>query len=188
MRAIQHPIEQSCNRQPWQGTLPCEIPNWYAVQTRPRHEKKADAKLRHKGVLTFLPLMTEIHRWSDRKTRIELPLFPGYTFVRIAWTALQRLSVLQTAGVLRLVGNGCEGVPIEEKQIDNIRSLLTARTPLLPYPFLKTGQRVRIRGGCLEGIEGILLSHSSGSRLIVSIEAIQRSLAVRLEGYRVEPV
>lgn len=188
MRAIQHPIEQLCNRQPWQGTLPDEIPNWYAVHIRPRHEKKADTQLRQKGIHTFLPLMTEIHRWSDRKTRIELPLFPGYTFVRIAWSAPQRLSVLQTTGVLRLVGNGCESVPIEEKQIENIRSLLAANTPLSPHPFLKMGQRVRIRGGCLDGIEGILLSHNSDSRLIVSIEAIQRSLAVRLEGYRVEPV
>jgi transcription antitermination factor NusG len=131
--------------------------------------------------------MSEIHRWSDRNVKVESPLFPGYLFVRIAWTA-QRLSVLKTGGVLRLVGNDCEGMPVEEKEIENIRTLLSTRTPFSPYPFLKAGQRVRIRGGCLEGIEGIFLSQSSNSRLIVSIEAIQRSLAIRLEGYCVEPV
>jgi transcriptional antiterminator NusG len=185
---MQPPVEQFSNCPSWEGLLPCVVPSWYAVQTRSRHEKKTDAQLRQKGIQTFLPLMAEVHRWRDRKMTIELPLFPGYTFARIAWTAVQRLAVLQTAGVVRLVGNDCEGAPIEEKEIENIRSLLAARTPLSPYPFLRTGQRVRIRGGCLEGIEGILLSHDSGCRLIVSIEAIQRSLAIRLEGYRVEPV
>lgn len=187
MCAMQSQVEQASTHRPWEQTLPHQLANWYAVQTRPRHEKKIDAQLQQKGIQTFLPLISEIHRWSDRNMRVESPLFPGYTFVRIAWTAAQRLSVLQITGVLRLVGNGCEGVPVEEREIDNIRTVLSANTPYSPHPFLKAGQRVRIRGGCLDGIEGILLAQKSGARLIVSIEAIQRSVAVHLEGYGVEP-
>jgi transcription antitermination factor NusG len=89
---------------------------------------------------------------------------------------------------VRLVANGSDPLPIDEKHIEDLKLLLAAKSFPTPYPFLKAGQRVRIRGGCLDGVEGILLSRNSGSSLVVSIEAIQRSLAIRLEGYTVEPV
>jgi transcription antitermination factor NusG len=183
---MQPSLEHIVDQRPWSATL-CETPSWYAVQTCPRHEKRVASQLRQKEVTTLLPLVSEIHRWSDRQKTVELPLFPGYLFVRMPWTGSHRLQVLQTTGVIRLVSKGCEPVPIEDKEIEDLQRLLATKTFLSPYPFLKAGQRVRIRGGCLDGVEGVLVRQNSDSSLIVSIQAIQRSMAVRIDGYGVEP-
>src|SRR3954470_14598501 len=87
-------------------------PQWYAVQTRGRHEKKVANKLQEKGIQTFLPMMREIHRWSDRNKVVEIPMFPCYTFVHAVANSGDRLRILQTDGVVRLVGSGTELVPI----------------------------------------------------------------------------
>jgi transcription antitermination factor NusG len=164
-----------------------EPARWYAIQTRPRHEKSAAAELEQKGIVTFLPLLTQIHRWSDRLKKVDLPLFSCYTFVNIVPSPETRVSVLRTNGVVSFVGSHNEGTPIPESQIQDIRTLLANEIPFVAYPFLKVGQRVRIRGGCLDGVEGILIQQNGDRRLVVSVNMIQRSLAVSLEGYDVEP-
>jgi len=162
---------------------------WYALHIRPRHEKKVVAELGHKGVDTFLPLVTEVRRWSDRRMRVCLPLFSCYAFVNIVPTAETRAAVLQSYGVLNFVGNGKEAIPIPESQIDNIRRLLDRKVPFSAHPFLDIGQRVRICGGALDGIEGVLERRVNGNqRLVISVQTIQRSLAISVEGYQVEPV
>jgi transcription antitermination factor NusG len=161
---------------------------WYALQTRARHEKVVEQRLLERGVETFLPLMTEVHRWSDRKKTVELPLFNCYIFAKIAPTNVDRLRVLRVDGVLSVVGTRGEGTPIPDDQIDSVRILLQKSMPWSCHPFLKIGQRVRIRSGALDGMEGILVSRNGDRSLIISVEAIQRSLAVRVEGYEVEPV
>lgn len=162
-------------------------PRWYAVQTRGRHEKKVASQLIEKRIETFLPTLREVHRWSDRKKIVEVPLFPSYTFVRIQ-PQQERISVLQTEGVVRIVASGGELAPVEDKQIEGIRSLLASGVAVTMYPFLKIGQRIRVRGGCLHGLEGILLSRPRESTLIVSVDAIQRSIAIDCGGYQIEPV
>ncbi|HXW93016.1 MAG TPA: UpxY family transcription antiterminator [Terriglobales bacterium] len=161
---------------------------WYAVQTRARHEKVIAHRLREQGISTFLPLVTEVHRWSDRKKIVELPLFSCYLFARLAPTSEDRSRVLRLEGVFQFVGVRGEGTPIPDEQIDAVRILVKEHIPVHSYPFLRIGQRVRIRSGALNGVEGILVARNGDHTLIVSIEAIQRSLAVRLEGYDVEPV
>jgi transcription antitermination factor NusG len=161
---------------------------WYAVQTRARHEKKVTTQLQNKGIETFLPLITRIHRWSDRNKKIQLPLFPCYTFLRQDACTCKRFAVLETPGVLGFVGVRGIGLPIPDKEIEDIQTLLAHDVTCTLYPFLKIGQRVRIRGGCLEGVEGILVANNGNRNLIVSMELIQRSMAVRIEGYDVEPV
>lgn len=163
-----------------------EEPRWYALQTSPRHEKKVDLQLRQKGVTTFLPLISEVHRWSDRRKTIQAPLFPGYTFVRLAPTAANRLQVLRTTGVFSFVGNSGSGLPIPDKQIEDIQKVLAHRAPCVLYPFLRVGQRVRIHGGCLQGLEGILVACNLDRSLVVSVEAIHQSLAIGINGYDVE--
>jgi transcription antitermination factor NusG len=165
-----------------------EAQNWYAVQTRARHEKSVAARLQERGVTSFLPLMTETHRWSDRKKVVEVPLFGCYVFARIAPTNPDRLRVLQLDGVLSLVGKRGEGTPIPDEQIDSVRLLLEEKMPLGVHPFLNIGQRVRVRSGALDGMEGILVSRNGDRTLVISVDAIQRSLSVRVEGYDVEPV
>ena len=160
--------------------------NWYAVQTKARHEKIVEYRLKERGLPTFLPLMTESHRWSDRKKVVEAPLFGCYVFAKILPTNAYRLRVLRADGVFRLVGNTSEGTPIPDEQIESLRSLVDSKTPWSHHDFLKVGQRVRVRSGALDGMEGILVSRNGDRTLVISVDAIQRSLAVRVEGYEVE--
>jgi transcription antitermination factor NusG len=162
--------------------------HWYAVHTRARHERVIAHRLREQGVTTFLPLVTEVHRWSDRRKSVELPLFSCYVFVKLSPTGEQRLSVLRVDGVLKFVGARGQGIPIAETQIESIRTLIGQQIPWSAHPFLQIGQRVRVRGGSLDGVEGILVSRNEDNTLVVSVDAIQRSLAVRIQGYDVEPV
>lgn len=165
-----------------------QAPTWYALLTRARHEKIVAHRLRERGVTAFLPLVTEVRRWSDRKKSVEFPLFSCYVFARLLPTNEARLTALRIDGVFSLVGARGEGTPIPDQQIDAVRRLLEERLAWHSHPFLKIGQRVRIRSGALDGVEGILVSRSGESTLVISIDAIQRSLAVRVEGYDVEPV
>jgi transcription antitermination factor NusG len=161
---------------------------WYAVHTRARHEKMVAERLHELGFATFLPLVKETRRWSDRKKVVEFPLFGCYVFVRFALSNQKRLRVCQTDGVLQIVGVKGQGIAIPDEQIEAVRALLNGDLAWSNHPFLKIGQRVRIRGGALQGVEGVLLSRNGDRTLIISIDAIQRSLAVSVEGYRVEPV
>ena len=164
---------------------PC---NWYALQTRARHEKAISERLTRDGINTYLPLVTESRRWSDRKKTVQLPLFSCYVFINVARSSDERIRAERTPGALGIVGARGEGIPIPEEQIEAIRTLVSQQIPWSLHPFLRVGQRVRIRGGSMDGVEGVLLARNGDRTVVVSIEAIQRSLAVRVEGYDVEPV
>jgi transcription antitermination factor NusG len=179
-------VIQSWESSPLQQVAARTPENWYAVHTRARHEKIVEQRLQEHGLTTFLPLMTEVHRWSDRKNTVEVPLFSCYVFAKIAATNVERLRVLRVEGVLSLVGSRAEGTPIPDEQIDSVRILMEERLPWSSHSFLKIGQRVRIRSGALNDMEGILVSRNGARTLVISVEAIQRSLAVRVEGYEVE--
>jgi len=165
-----------------------EAENWYALQTRSRHEKIVVQRLEERGVTTFLPVVTEVHHWSDRKKSVQVPLFRCYVFAKFAPNRSERLRVLRVDGVFGLIGARGEGAPIPDEQIDAVRGLVEGQLPWSSHPFLKIGQRVRIRSGALNGMEGILVSRNGDRTLVISVDAIQRSLAVRVEGYEVEPV
>jgi transcriptional antiterminator NusG len=164
-----------------------EAAQWYAIQTRYRCEKKVVAQLQNKGVQTFLPLVEEYHRWSDRQKAIDTPLFSGYGFVHVDQSPISRLGVLCTAGVIRFVMSGGCATPIPPAQIDDLRMLLSTKVPCALHAFLKIGQQVRIRGGSLDGLVGIL-EQSGPKSLVISIESIQRSVAIKIEGYELELV
>ena len=161
---------------------------WYAVVSRSRHEKLVATALTNTGITAFLPLVSEMHHWSDRQKLVEVPLFPGYVFVQIPSSPESQLRVLKTSGVVQFVGNRCGAVSITDKEISDVRAVLDQKLGCSPYPFLQLGQRVRIRGGSLDGVEGILVRRESDSKLVISIELIQRSLAVSVYNFDVEPV
>jgi transcription antitermination factor NusG len=161
---------------------------WYAIRTRCRFEQKAATHLQNKGIETFLPLVQQVHRWSDRRQIVHVPLFAGYGFVRLSDSPAHKLRVLQTVGVNGFVMMNGSPVPVPEQQLEDVRLLLVHEIACRAYPFLKVGQRVRIRGGCLDGLEGILISENKNHSLVISIESIQRSLAILIEGYDVEAV
>ena len=117
------------------GTEPV-IENWYAVHTRARHERVVAQRLTEQGVNTFLPLVTEVHRWSDRRKSVELPLFGCYVFVKLAPTGEERLKVLRIDSVLKFVGARGLGTPIAEAQIDAVRTLIGQQLPWSTHPFL----------------------------------------------------
>jgi transcription antitermination factor NusG len=161
--------------------------SWFALHTYPRHEKRVAAELQHTGVEHYLPLISRRHQWSDRQKQVELPLFPCYAFARIDPSAEARVKVLRINGVLGLVGGSGHGTPIPDNQIETVRTLLVNKIPLDPYAFLKVGQRVRVRGGSLDGLEGILIRRNGNRRLVISVEHLERSLAINIEGLEVEP-
>ncbi len=166
---------------------PCQW-SWFAIQTRPRFERKVACELQEKRIDAFLPLFSIKHQWSDRQRVIHPPLFPGYVFVRVAPTLETRVSILRTNGVNGFVGVRGIGTPIPDSEIEALQTLLKQRVPFEPYPYLKIGQRVCIRGGCLDGVEGVLTAVNGDQSLIVSVDLIQRSIAMRITGYTVQAI
>jgi transcription antitermination factor NusG len=161
---------------------------WYALQTRPRHEKRVHAELQGNSIHAFLPLLSEKHFWSDRRQTVQVPVFPGYVFARMRNDLNQRVTVLRTRGVVNFVGVRGLGTPIPEEQVRAIQSIVAARVPFGLHPFLNVGQKVRIVGGSLDGIQGIVQAKNGDASLIISVDLIERSLAIRVTGYRVAPV
>lgn len=157
---------------------------WFALLTRYRFEKRVTAQLQAKGMEVFLPLRRESHRWSDRQKEVTIPLFPGYAFVRLGQSLEARQQVLKTAGLMGFVNFRGTAAAVPTRQVEGLRLLLQEKVPFSLYPFVQAGRRVRIRGGCLHGIEGVLV-HDKG-KLVISIDSIQRSLAIEIEGYELE--
>lgn len=152
---------------------------WYPAQTRARHEKSVAQQLISKGVDSYLPLYEKMSRWKDRRVRVQLPLFAGYVFVRLAWR--DRLRALEVPGIARLVSFGGNPVAVPDQEIESIRASLESGLRINPAPYLAMGQRVRIRSGPLEGCEGYLLRRKGSCRLILSVTLIQRSIAVEVD-------
>lgn len=158
--------------------------HWLAAYTRSRHEAGVADQLQQKGLPTLLPTYDRLSRWSDRVRRIRTPLFPGYVFVCAAET--ERTRVLQTAGIVTIVSRGGKPVPLSGDEIQKLR--LCADNPSLfePHPFLRIGQRVRVKRGLFAGWEGILVEKKNSSRLVMTVEQIMRSFSIDLHGADVE--
>lgn len=170
--------------QPWDGVV--EPAQWFAACTRSRHEKMVADQLRGKGVEFFLPLGHTVRRWQSRTAEVDLPLFPGYVFVRIPLQ--HRLQVLTVPGVAYLVASAGRPLPVPEEQLLTLRDRLSAGVLAEPHPYLAVGSRVRVRRGPLADLEGVLLRKHGQSRLIVSVDMIQRSVALHVEACDVEPL
>lgn len=161
------------------------VREWHALYTRHQHEKITARILAEKGIEVFLPLYTVAHRWKDRTKKLTLPLFPCYVFFQGALD--RRPEILSTAGVCSLVrcGNGIAAIP--EWEIRAVHRVVKTSTAAEPYPFLRCGDRVRVRFGPLAGLEGILLRRKDDLRLILSVELLRRSIAVDISGSAVVP-
>src|SRR6266446_2287815 len=129
--------------------------SWYALKVKPRHERTAAQYLHEKGFEEFSPLYTAIRRWSDRVKAVESCLFPGYVFCRFSYE--ERLQVLRTPSVMSILGFGRNPIPIPDEEILSIRRMLESGRSVEPWPYLRVGERVRIRRGCLEGLYGALV-------------------------------
>ena len=163
-----------------------EQPFWYAIHTRSRHEKVVRDQFDAKGITQLLPLHRKRSVWKDRIKTIEVPLFSGYIFGHFALQ--DKLQVLTTVGVVKLVGINGVPVPVPENQIDAVRTMVEQRLPYDPHPYLSEGMRVRVKSGPLAGAEGVLTEKRRHYRLVISVDLIQKSVAVDIDSAAVEPL
>jgi transcription antitermination factor NusG len=167
-----------------QGPLSEPEPRWFAVHTRHQHEHAVAASFLSKGLQIFFPSYEALHRWSDRKKRVTLPLFPGYLF--FANEIERRSQIVSTPGVNGIVEVGKVPAEIPNSEIAAIRQMIESTLRVEPHPFLNDGDRVRILAGPLQGLEGIVLRKKDALRLVLSIELLGRSAAVEIDGCVVE--
>jgi transcription antitermination factor NusG len=159
---------------------------WYVAYINVRHEKRVATYLQKAGIESYLPLYRETHFWNKRRAQVELPLFPGYVFVRIPLS--ERLRVITIPSVVCLVGAKGEPQPLDEGEVNAIRECLTRRFHAEPTEYLASGKRVRIVAGPLCGLEGVIERRNGNTRFIVSIDLIQRSIAVNVANSDLESV
>jgi transcription antitermination factor NusG len=160
--------------------------SWYAVSTRSRQEKVAASMLESFGIENFLPLAMERRQWSDRKQVVNVPLFPGYLFVRIRMLRELQLRVLKVPGVVKFIGNQSGPQAIPDAEIEGVQIVLSHRIPCTPCSIPRVGDRVRVFRGLLAGIEGTFVRSGSDTRLVISVEMIQQSISVQVDASDVE--
>lgn len=162
------------------------LPQWFALYTTPRHEKQVAELLTHRHIETFLPLYRTTRRWKkSRPIELELPLFPTYVFARVPQQS--RSSVLGAPGVLSIVGSARQSWPLPDFEIEALRFGLLERK-IEPHPYLVVGERVRIKAGVMAGVEGILVRKKSDLRVVLSLDAIMRSVAVEVDADDIESI
>jgi len=161
--------------------------NWFAVFTTPRHEKRVEQHLRLRNVESFLPLYRSPRKWRNGlKVVLELPLFPGYIFVRIRRS--ERVKVLEVPGVVAIVGGAAgQMARLPEAEVEALRSGLHLRQAE-PHPLLTVGRRARIRTGALAGLEGIVVRKKNSLRVVLTMDLIMQSIVVEVDGEELEPV
>lgn len=159
---------------------------WFALFTRANHEKKVAAYCAERQLEHFLPLYRVVHSWSNnRKGKVDLPLFPGYLFVRVS--KKERYRALSAPGAISLVGAGGIPSPVPEEEIDSLRIGL-ATHKFEPHPYITVGTRVRVRNGALAGMIGVVVRYKNALRVVLSIELIQQSVALEIDESDLEPV
>jgi transcription antitermination factor NusG len=159
---------------------------WFAIMVRERYQFQVDAHLRTKQIETYLPVKTVIRHWSDRKKKLNVPLFSGYNFIKIEPSLSMRMSVLQIPAVMGFVTMNNEAARIEDHEIETVRRVAMNAT-CSSCDLLTVGQRVRVRGGYLDNIEGILLQNRDCKQLVISVTPLHRSLIVPIDEFRVDP-
>ncbi|MGC2108019.1 MAG: transcription termination/antitermination NusG family protein [Candidatus Korobacteraceae bacterium] len=165
-----------------------ESPGWYALQIRARFERRVSNRLLSRNCETFVPVARERRRWTDRYETVELPMFPGYVFVLAILKPADRLAILQSSGVFGFVTFNGSLARISDRLIGHLRRISDQNSSWSPYRYIASGPQVRIRSGDLDGVEGILALDKAGKKLVISIEPMQRSIAVSLEGLDFERV
>ncbi len=160
--------------------------HWFAVFTVPQNEKSVVRHLGLREIESFLPAYETVRVWKNRqRVKTILPLFPTYLFVHI--NLRERVRVLESPGVLQIVGNGRESVPVADADIETLRASVTARL-VEPYRALVVGEKVRVKSGILQGVQGTLVRRSGGDRFVLSFETINQHAAIQVSAEDLEPI
>jgi transcription antitermination factor NusG len=159
---------------------------WWAIYTRHQHEKTVAENFSTHGLEVFLPLYKAIRQWRDRQKQLSLPLFPCYVFLR--GESQLRVQILSTPGVHSIVMTADRAAAIPDADIEAIRRAVDSPLKVEPHPFLRRGDWVRVKSGPLADIEGILIRRKGSYRLILSADLLQKSIAVEVDAFSVEPL
>lgn len=166
--------------------LEMTTPHWYALYTRVHQERRVEEKLRNLDLETFVPMYCKPQRAGNKRAVLERPLFSGYVFARFRMQ--ERLRVVTTAGVCRIVGKKGYPEPLPEAEIDGLMNATVAKMKTHPCLKIPVGKRVRITEGPFEGVEGTLVRHRGQFRAVISLEAISSAFAIEVDEWAVEPV
>ena len=159
---------------------------WFALTVRHQHERQTAVALGWKGMETLVPCYPVRHRWSDRDKEVETPLFAGYVFCR--FELREKIRVLNTPGVAKIVGFGGAPAALDDREIGGIQAAMQSRLGLWPWQYLHAGDQVRIERGPLRGVQGTLLREPEGLRLVIGVELLRRAVAVEVDPEMIAPV
>ena len=153
-------------------------PRWYVVYTLPRHEKAVANRLISQRITSYLPLYSTVRCWNQRRVEVELPLFPGYVFVRMLLS--DKIRILSRPGIIRLLSANGNLVVFSDEEMESLQSSL-AIWKAKPYPFLTSGKQVRIKSGPFAGLEGTILRRKGKMRLLVTLDLIQSAMLLEVD-------
>ena len=156
---------------------------WYAIWTRSHSEQMVADQLLAKGLQVFLPKLSIWSRRGGVRHVIEVPMFSGYVFLNEIVDKNKYIEVIKARGVVRLLGERWDCLsPISDGEIESLQRVLDAGLPVMPHSYLREGQRVRVTGGPLKGVDGILVENRSQKGILVlSVDLLQRSVAVQID-------
>ncbi len=156
-----------------------KIPHWFALKTRSRHEKKVEHQLKQKGIECFLPMYESIRYWSDRKKKVELPLFSCYLFVKI--TLKEKMNALQTDGAVHFIAFDNIPAPIPDEQIDSLKKVIDNNLPIAHVNDWNIGQKVEVKSGPFKGVRGVIHKVKTKSQLVIVIDALSQAVGVEID-------
>jgi len=159
---------------------------WYAIYTRFQHEKSAAALLQRKNFEVFLPTYRSVHQWCDRNQLVTLPLFPCYLFLRT--NVDRKVDVLRTAGVRWFVENAKRACEVSDAEIETLRRVCSTGVGVLPHPFLRHGDHVRVRTGPLAGTEGFFVRTKNQYRVVISVELLRKGVSAEVDRGDIERI
>jgi transcription termination/antitermination protein NusG len=161
---------------------------WYAVQTLYRYEHRIARDLTVKGFETYLPILRETRQWTDRKKVLEVPAFGGYVFIRQEASPRNRVRVLETTGVVRMLGDNHGPVPIPEIEIESVRRMIESGASSRKCELVTVGTMVEVKRGALTGIRGRLARIHNSLRLVLSVATVSQAVSVEVDLEDVEPI
>lgn len=154
--------------------------SWFALQTRYRYEERIASELKAKGFESYLPTMREIHQWKDRKKVMDVPAFGGYLFARFEPSLQNRVRVLETAGVVKLLGHPGHPEPVPESEIASLRLALSSGAECDRHPCVEIGTPVKVRRGMLAGVEGRVVRVANRVKILVTVPSVCQAIAVEV--------
>jgi transcription antitermination factor NusG len=153
---------------------------WFALQTRYRYEERIAAELQTKGFESYLPKVREVHRWKDRKKVLDVPAFGGYLFARFEASLQNRIRILETTGVVKLLGSHGMPEPVAHHEIESLRLALESGEPCSRHPYVPAGTPVRVISGPLMGLEGRVLRMGNKLSVFINVASVYQAIAVEV--------